>query len=87
MDFTNKLAYFFAAQILSQKDKDRFNAFTHTLKIAKSLHELRNYNSLLAVFLALQNPRIVQVRIPSVSPHSPLSAHQWLEEGHVQESP
>lgn len=42
--------------------KEQLRAWSQVVKIGKNLLELQNFNSLLAIYLALQNPQVTTVR-------------------------
>jgi len=58
------LAYWLADQILSEeKTKSQLKAFQHLVILGKHLLELQNFNSLFAVYLALNLKAVKSLRI------------------------
>jgi len=62
--FANKVAYWLSLQIVAEaKMKDHLKLWAHVVQIGKHLLQLQNFNSLLAVYLALQNKQIKQMQV------------------------
>eukprot|EP01128_Nolandella_sp_AFSM9_P004413 TRINITY_DN1976_c0_g1_i1.p1 TRINITY_DN1976_c0_g1~~TRINITY_DN1976_c0_g1_i1.p1 ORF type:complete len:851 (+),score=151.59 TRINITY_DN1976_c0_g1_i1:60-2612(+) len=79
-DFTNKFAYFLALQIVSADGaRAQSKTWVHVVKIGTALIELQNYNSLLALYIALEHPLVLALDLKKEASKKMCAAYEIVK--------